>query len=208
MRLCGDYRVTINKAAKVDAYLLSRVEDLFAALSGAKYFSKLDMSQAYLQVPIEENSRALVTINTHRGLFQYTRLSFGVSAAPAIFHRSTENLFQGCKEVSVYLDDLLVTGSTVKEHIENLNKVLGILATAGLTLNQTKCKFLLPSVEYLGHVIDQHGLHLTKEKVKAIREAPEPQNVCELRSFLGIINYYVKPVNKVSSIVCLASKGI
>jgi len=66
--------------------------------------------------------------------------------------------------VSVYLDDLLVTGSTVKEHIENLDKVLGILATAGLTLNQTKCKFLLLSVEYLGNVIDQHGLHPTKER--------------------------------------------
>jgi len=93
MRLCGDYRVTINKPAKVDAYPLPRVEDLFAALSGGKYFSKLDMSQAYLQVPIEENSRELVTINTHRGLFQYTKLPFGVSAAPAVFQRCMENLF-------------------------------------------------------------------------------------------------------------------
>ena len=76
--------------------------------------------------------------------------------------------------MTVYLDDLLVTGSTVKVHLENLNKVLGRFVTAGLTLNLTKCKFLLPSVEYLGHVIDQHGLHPTKEKVKAIREA---QNV-------------------------------
>jgi len=76
--------------------------------------------------------------------------------------------------MSVYLNDLLVTGSTVKEHIENLDKVLGILATTGLTLNH---KFLLPSVEYQGDVIDQHGLHPTKEKVKGIRKAPEPQNV-------------------------------
>ena len=112
------------------------------------------MSQAYLQVPLDDNSRELVTINTHKGLFQYTRLPFGVSAAPAVFQRCMKNLFQGCKGVSVYLDDLLVTGSTVKEYLENLDKVLGILATAGLTLNQTKCKFLLPSVEYLGHVID------------------------------------------------------
>ena len=85
-----------------------------------------------------------------------------------------------------------MAGSIVKEHLENLDKVLGIMATAGLTLNLTKCKFMLPSVEYLGHVIDQHGLHPTKEKVKAIREASEPQNVSELRSFLGISNYYAK----------------
>jgi len=91
--------------------------------------------------------------------------------------------------VSVYLDDL---GSTVKEHIENLDKVLGILATASF---QTKCKFLLPSVEYL----DQHGLYPTKEKVKAIREAPEPQNVSELRSFLSIINYYAKFLTNLST---------
>ena len=192
MRLCGDYRVTINKAAKLDAYPLPRVEDLFAALSGGKYFTKLDMSQAYLQVPLDENSRELVTFNTHKGLFQYTRLPFGVSAAPAVFQRCMENLFQGCKGVSIYLNDLLVTGATVKEHLKNLDKVLGTMATAGLTLNQAKCKFLLPRVEYLGHVIDQQGLHPTKEKVKAIREAPEPQNVSELRSFLGIINYYAK----------------
>jgi len=83
--LCGDYRVTINKAVKVDAYPLPKVEDLFAALSGGKYFSKLDMSQAYLQLPLDERSRELVTINTHKGLFQYTRLPFGVSAAPGVY---------------------------------------------------------------------------------------------------------------------------
>ena len=74
IRLCGDYRVTINKAAKVDAYPLPRVEELFAALAGGKYFSKLDMSQAYLQVQLDEHSRELVTINTHKGLFQYIRM--------------------------------------------------------------------------------------------------------------------------------------
>ena len=113
IRLCGDYRVTINKAVKVDAYPLPRVEDLFAALSGGKYFTKLNMSQAYLQLPLDEQSRELVTINTHRGLFQYTRLPFGVSAAPGVFQWCMENLFQGCKGVSIYLDDILVTGSTI-----------------------------------------------------------------------------------------------
>ena len=192
IRLCGDYRVTINKAVKVDAYPLPRVEDLFAALSGGKYFTKLDMSQAYLQLPLDEQSRELVTINTHRDLFQYTRLPFGVSAAPGVFQRCMENLFQGCKGVSIYLDDILVTGSTIDNHLQNLNRVLSILATAGLKLNKAKCAFLMPQVEYLGHIIDQHGLHPTKEKVKAIREAPQPHNVNELRSFLGIINYYGK----------------
>ena len=97
-----------------------------------------------------------------------------------------------CKGVSVYLDDILVTGSTIDDHLQNLDKVLNILATASLKLNRTKCTFLMPQVEYLGHTIDQHGLHPTKEKVKTIREASQPCNVNELRSFIGIITYYGK----------------
>ena len=192
IRLCGDYRVTVNQACMVDKYPLPRVEELFAAMTGGKVFSKLDMSQAYLQLQLDEKSTELVTINTHRGLFKYNRLPFGVASAPGVFQRCMESLFQGCKGVSVYLDDILVTGQSVDDHFVNLDKVLGILATSGLKLNKEKCAFMLPRVEYLGHVIDESGLDPTKEKVKAIQEAPQPHNVTELRSFLGIINYYSK----------------
>jgi len=192
IRLCGDYRITVNQAAKVDTYPLPKVEDLFAAMSGGKFFTKLDMSQAYLQLQLDDKSKELVTINTHKGLFQYNRLPFGVASAPAVFQRCMEGLFQGCEGVSIYLDDLLVTGSNIENHMQNLDKVLSILSTNGLRLNKSKCAFLLPKVEYLGHVIDEQGLHPTKEKVKAIQEAPRPHNVAELRSFLGIINYYGK----------------
>ena len=192
IRLCGDYRITVNQATKVDTYPLPKVEDLFAAMSGGKIFTKLDMSQAYLQLPLDDKSKELVTINTHKGLFQYNRLPFGVSSAPAVFQRCMESLFQGCKGVSIYLDDILVTGATVEDHLANLDKVLSIIATAGLKLNKAKCEFLLPKVVYLGHMIDGNGLHPTKEKVRAVQEAPRPQNITELRSFLGIINYYGK----------------
>jgi len=103
-----------------------------------------------------------------------------------------ENLFQGCKNVSIYLDDILVTGLTIDDHLENLDIVMIILAAAGHKLNKRECAFLMPQVEYLGYIIDQHDLHPTKEKGKAIREVPPPQNVNELRSFLAIINYYGK----------------
>ena len=147
------------------------------------------MSQAYLQLPLDKQSRKMVTTNTHHGLFQYNRLPFGVSAAPGVFQRCMENLLQGCKGVSVYLDDILVTGSAVDEH---LDKVLNKLETGGLKLNKAKCSFLMPQVEYLCHIIDQYGQHPTEKKVKAIKEAPQPGNVNELRAFLGIINYYGK----------------
>ena len=161
-------------------------------MSGGKIFTKLDMSQAYLQLQLDDKSKELVTINTHKGLFQYNRLPFGVASATAVFQRCMENLFQGCEGVSIYLDDLLVTGSTIENHLKNLDKVLSIMTTNGLKLNKAKCAFLLPKVEYLGHIIDEQGLHPTQDKVKAIQEAPRPHNVVELRSFLGIINYYGK----------------
>jgi len=86
----------------------------------------------------------------------------------------------------------LVNGSSVDDHLTNLDKVLDTLATSGLKLNKAKCAFMLPRVEYLGHLIDESGLHPTQEKVRGIQGTPQPQNVTELRSFLGIINYYSK----------------
>jgi len=103
-----------------------------------------------------------------------------------------DTLFQGLYKVSAYIDDIMLTGSTLEEHLQVLDKVLRILKSAGLRLNRSKCLFLQPHIEYLGHVIDQHGIHPTEDKVRAIKEAPAPRNVTELRSFLGMINYYNK----------------
>lgn len=101
-----------------------------------------------------------------------------------------DTLLQGLSGVSVYLDDILVTGSSEEEHIQNLEAVFQKLQSAGLRLNKEKCFFLCPSITYLGHAIDKDGLHPTQKKVRAIREAPKPQNLTQLRSFLGLINYY------------------
>jgi len=190
VRICGDFKVTVNQACPTDSYPLPRVDELLANLSGGKYFSKLDMSQAYLPLPLDNKSREYVTVNTHKGLYRYNRLPFGVSSAPSIFQKTMESLLQGIKGVSVYIDDILISGPTIEEHLHTLDMVLARLAAAGLKLNKPKCFFLRPRIEYLGHIIDKDGLHPTEEKVRAIREAPKPQNVNELRSFFGIISYY------------------
>lgn len=161
-------------------------------MSGGKYFSKLDIQNAYLQLPLDSASKQYLTINTHRGLFQYNRLPFGVASAPAIFQRHMEVLLQGLDGVSVYLDDILVAGRTFDEHLHRLSEVLERLQKAGMHLNKQKCFFLRSSVEYLGHVVDEEGIHPTEENVRAIKEAPAPTNVTQLRSFLGLINYYNK----------------
>ena len=133
-----------------------------------------------------------MTINTQKGLFQYTRLPFGVSSAPAIFQRIMDNLLQGIPQVCVYLDDILVTGKSTEEHLKNLEEVLSRLRNAGMRLKRSKCAFLLPQVEYLGHQISEKGLQPTTQKLRAIVEAPAPNNVSQLKSFLGMINYYSK----------------
>jgi hypothetical protein len=190
VRICGDYKITINQPCAVDSYPLPKVDDLLANLAGGQYFSKLDLSQAYLQLPLDEQSKEYVTVNTHRGLYRYNRLPFGVSSAPSIFQRTIENLLQRIRGVSVYIDDILISGSTLHEHLQILDTVLEKLQNSGLKLNKTKCFFLRDRIEYLGHIIDRDGLHPTSEKVRAVQEAQTPRNVSELRSFFGIVNYY------------------
>ena len=185
VRICGDYKVTVNQATLPHSYPLPCIDDLFAALSGGRVFSKLDLAHAYQQISLDDESKKLVVINTQKGLFQYNRSPFGVSAAPAIFQRTIEGIL---REVCVYLDNILVTGTTKEEHLQRLDTVLQRLEEVGLRLKQGKCSFLLESVEYLGHSISASGLRPTKSKVRAITEAPTPQNETELRAFLGLVN--------------------
>ena len=106
--LCGDYKVTINPVLEVDQYPLPKSDDLLATLSGGKIFSKIDLSRAYQQMPLDEMSRHVVTINTHRGLFRYNCLPFGVASAPAVFQRAMDTILQGIPNVICYIDDILV----------------------------------------------------------------------------------------------------
>jgi len=152
-RICGDYKLTVNQVSKLEEYPLPRIDDLFATLAGGKLFTKLDMSQAYQQLLLDEDSKEYVTINTHKGLFKYNRLVFGVASSPAIFQRTMDTLLQGIPHVAVYLDDILITGATEVEHLANLEQVLKRFSDAGLRLKRSKCVFLAPSVTYLGHKI-------------------------------------------------------
>ena len=121
--------------------------------------------------------------NTQLGLFRYNRLPFGVSPVLSIFQRIMDSLLQGIPGTVLYPGDILVTGRSTREHLHNLDVVLGRLANAGLQLKLQKCAFVEKEVNYLGHRIDASGLHPNGNKVQAIKEAPQPKNVAELRSY-------------------------
>ena len=192
IRLCGDYKVTINPVMEVDQYPLPKPDNIFATLATGKFFSKIDLTHAYQQMKLKEDSRDYVTINTHCGLFRYTRLPFGVASAPSIFQKVMDTVLQGLPKTICYLDDILVSRATKEKHLHNLEMVLQQLEQYNTRAKKAKCAFLCDAVEYLGHRIDADGLHTLSSKVKAIQDAPQPQNVQELRSFLGLLHYYGK----------------
>uniref|UniRef100_A0A914X065 RNA-directed DNA polymerase n=1 Tax=Plectus sambesii TaxID=2011161 RepID=A0A914X065_9BILA len=175
IRLCADFATGLNDAIDLHHYPLPRPEDLFHRLNGAVMFSKIDFSDAYLQVELDDKSKRLAVINTHKGLFQYLRLPFGISSALAIFQQIMEKMLVGILGVGINLDDMIV---------------LSRIAEYGFRVRKEKCIWSGSSVEYLGFIIDAKGRHTLPMKTRAVINMPPPTNLHELRSFLGMINYY------------------
>ena len=201
LRLCGDFRVTINPVLEDINYPLPKIEDIFANLAGGVKFSKIDLASAYLQMEIEDDSKKYTTVNTSQGLYQYNRLPFGVKTSPALWQRAIEQVLAGLPGVQVYLDDILVTGRTDTEHLNNLDKVLNRLSDYNLRIKPKKCEWFQGEISYLGHKIDSHGLHTAPSKVEAIVNAPAPSDKTQLQSFLGLINYYGKFLPNLSTVL-------
>ena len=146
VRICGDFKITINPVLKTDIYPLPLPEELFQSLNGGSKFSKIDLADAYLQIELDEESKKLVVVNTHKGLYQYQRLPFGLSCAPALFQKIIDQTIADIPGVVCYLDDIIVTGKTDQEHTTNLQKALERLKAAGFHLKREKCKFFQSQV--------------------------------------------------------------
>ena len=187
VRICGDFRMTVNPVSKLNRYPLPKVKDLLASLAEGKVFSKLDLTQAYQQLKLDATSQKYLVIKTHRGLFRYTRLPFGVSSAPGIFQRVMEDLLQDIPGVVVYLDDTLISSPTEDAQLRSLEAVLQRLSEAGLRAKKNKCKFMASTVKFLGYLVNAKGISPLPEKVCAIRDAPPPTNTTELKSYLPIM---------------------
>lgn len=141
IRLCGDYKVTLNKNLLMDEHPLLTIEELFASMSGGTKFSKLDLTRAYLQLEVDPECREYLTLSTYRGLYRPTRLMYGVASAPAIFQRFMENLLHDIPGVSVFIDDIKITGSDDSTHLKILHEVMHRLNQNNMRINVDKCDF-------------------------------------------------------------------
>ncbi|GFT88666.1 retrovirus-related Pol polyprotein from transposon 412 [Trichonephila clavipes] len=192
IRLCADYSVTLNPNLIVPQHPLPRLDEIFGSLNGGKQFTKLDFKHAYLQMKVHPDSQKLMTINTHKGLYICKRLMYGLNGAPAIWQRYVDGLFQGMYGVKVFMDDARITGSDEISHFTALEEFFKKCREHGLKLNLNKSKFFQNEINFLGHRIDSKGLHKTDEKISAVINAPVPRNVHEVKSFLGLVNFYGK----------------
>lgn len=212
IRLCGDYKITINPLLKDYHYPLPRIEDLFAALGGGEEYSKLDLSNAFQQCILHEDSQPMTAITTHVGTFVYRRVPFGIKCIPENFQKIMEETLSGLPSTAVFADDICVTGKDRTTHLANLKAVLQRLNQNGLRINFAKCDFFKSSVTYLGYKIDKFGLHTDSKKIDAIVAAPEPTNITQLKSFMGLVNFYSKFCVNMSDILkplyCLLKKNV
>ncbi|XP_039747900.1 uncharacterized protein K02A2.6-like [Pararge aegeria] len=190
IRLCGDYRSTVNQATESDTYPMPTANEVFATVAGAKFFTTLDLDRAYTQVKVQDSTAKMLTLNTCKGLYSVHRLPFGVKACPGIFQRLMTALLAGVQGVAVLIDDIIVSGPTMLEMQQRLETVLDRIQKAGFRLNKSKCKFAQEKVEFLGFVINGEGIHPAPSKIEAVVKTPEPQNVQELQAFLGLYNFY------------------
>lgn len=190
IRICGDYKSTVNRSLIDIRYPLPRIEEIFARLEGGVFFTKLDLSNAYNQLLLDEESQKLCAWSTHKGIFKMKRLPFGVKPASAIFQRTIETLLRNIPNVVNYMDDIVVSGSNFDEHVRNCKLVLTRLREVNLKLNLDKCQFFQKKITYLGFNIDASGLSKTDERINSVLQSPIPQNVSELRAFVGLVNYY------------------
>ena len=191
VRICVDMRKA-NQAIQRVRHPIPTVDDVNLQLTGAKVFSKLDLSQAYHQLELHEESRYITTFSTHLGLFRYKRLNYGTNAAAEIFQNALQTALQGIPGVCNIADDIIIFGINREEHDKALDACLKRLSDKGLTLNATKCKFLSTSLSFFGQIFSQAGTHPDPKHVLDLLKAPVPANVHEVRSFLGMANYNSK----------------
>ena len=202
IRLCVDMRRP-NKAIKRERHSTPTVDELLTDLNGAKIFSKIDLRAGYHQLELAPESRYITTFATHRGLYRYKRLNFGISSASEIFQEAIRDVIRDIKGTKNISDDIICFGSgndAQADHDRAVHDVLTKLQQSGLTVNWNKCEFGVRRIEFFGLIFSDQGVSPDPKKVAAIKEAAPPCNPAEVRSLLGMLNYSARFIKDYASL--------
>lgn len=202
IRMCVDFR-RLNAISRRPIYPIPDSKQLFDSLGGANYFSTLDLSMGYYQIPLKNGDIEKTAFTTRTGQYQFKRMPFGLSGAPATFQRVMSDILRefNWKACVIYLDDILVFGRTLQEHNERLVLILKRFSQAGLKLAPLKCHFMRKEVKYLGHLMNKDGVQTDPEKIETITSWPKPSNHKELHTFIGLCGYYRRFIHDYASVI-------
>jgi len=200
IRLCVDFKTTLNPNLRVDYYPLPRPDTIFAHLCNGVFFTSLDLKDAYTQLKLDKDSQELCVVNTHKGYYKLTRLIYGVASSAAIFQSVMDDILADLEGTVCYIDNILIQGRTIAECLSRTLLVLGRLDKYNVRLNPNKCQFFTKELEFLGFVISKGSRGQAPSLTNAIVNAKIPENVKEVNSFLGLLNFYSEFVPMISTL--------
>jgi hypothetical protein len=206
LRSCVDMRL-LNQVTVFDAEPVPDQEEIFAKLANDQYFTKIDLSKGYWQIPMDEASKKYTSFITNSGLYTFNTMPFGLVNSGATFSRVMRVLLRGIKNVDNYIDDILIHTVTWEEHLEKLTEVMKRLRRANLTAKPSKCFVAYGEVEFLGHVVGGGKVRPKSDKIEAVRQAKQPETKTQLRSFLGLAGFYRKFIPDFAAIACPLTDG-
>jgi hypothetical protein len=201
IRFCVDYR-KLNAVTERDSYALPRIDDCLDSLGGARYFTTLDANYGYWQIGVNPADRDKTTFTSHRGLYRFKRMPFGLMSAPATFQRAIDVVLRTVRFqcALTYVDDIVIYSSTFEQHLADLSRVLKLLDDAGISLKLPKCSFAAPQVQYLGYKVGRDGLEVDDSKIEAVLRDVPPMTKTSLRRFLGMTGFYRRFIKQYSTL--------
>lgn len=210
-RMVIDYR-KLNDVTIADKYPIPNINDVLPQLAKCKWFSVIDLKSGFHQIPLKESDMKKTAFSVNNGKYEFTRLPFGLKNAPSIFQRTLDDILREHigKICFVYIDDIIIFAESEKTHLENLQTVFETLELANMKVQLDKCHFLKKEVEFLGFLVSDSGIKTNPKRVEAINNCAIPKTLRDLRSFLGLANFYrrfIKDFAKIAKPLTLLLRG-